>query len=252
MKGKSGVYLAAEGWSWRCYVCNTDAEKNFGKEGREPARVAYKTHRRECRKDATAGGLGEVEAAQKTAEAKATAAAQQTEENTPTPEPTPAPAPAPAPTPTPTPAPATPATPPADKKEGSTPMATKRTTKKVAKKKVAKKKVAKKTVAKKTVAKKTVAKKKAATPRRSDGKKLFRFALIKNSRGTESGIWVSLTGHFAPARAKKLGIKRAKRWGEVYAKSHATALKSLREGAGKWFTPSTAPSPSKKKGGKSK
>ena len=247
MKGKSGVYLATEGWSWRCFVCNTDAEKNFGKEGREPARVAYKTHRQECRKDATAGGLGEVEAAQKTAEAKATAAAQQTEENTPTPEPTPAPAPAPAPTPTPTPAPATPATPPADKKEGSTPMATKRTTKKVAKKKVAKKKVAKK-----TVAKKTVAKKKAATPRRSDGKKLFRFALIKNSRGTESGIWVSLTGHFAPARAKKLGTKRAKRWGEVYAKSHATALKSLREGAGKWFTPSTAPSPSKKKGGKSK
>ena len=112
--------------------------------------------------------------------------------------------------------------------------------------------MAKKTVAKKTVAKKTVAKKKAATPRRSDGKKLFRFALIKNSRGTESGIWVSLTGHFAPARAKKLGTKRAKRWGEVYAKSHATALKSLREGAGKWFTPSTAPSPSKKKGGKSK
>ncbi len=240
MTGKSGVYLAAEGWTWRCFICNTEEKKNFGKGGREPARAAYKAHRKKCRKGAE-GGSGEVAGAQKPAEA---ATAQQAEPTAP------APAPTPAPTLT-----GTPAAPPADKKEGSTPMArtTKKTTAKktTAKKTAAKKKVTKKKVAKKTATKKTVAKKKA-TPRRSDGKKLFRFALIKNSRGTESGIWVSLTGHFSPARAKKLGVKRAKRWGEVYAKSHATALKALRGGGGKWFTPSTAPSPSKKtKGGKS-
>ncbi len=103
-----------------------------------------------------------------------------------------------------------------------------------------KNKATKKTTKKKAT-KKVAAKKAPAVKRRTDGKKVFRFALIKNKRGKESAIWVTRTGFFAPARAKKLGQKRAKKWGEVYAKTHAAALTALRGGGGKWFTPSTAP-----------
>ena len=235
---KSGVYLNAEGWAWHCYVCETESEENFGKDGREPARRSYKDHRKSCRSKQVAEPPqpDAAPAPEKEEEAEAP--------STPTTDPMSRPFPEEA-----------------SPKEGSTSMPDKATKKKAAKKKVVAKKAAKKKVVAKKAAKKKVAKKKVvakkttkkkatrkATARRSDGKTLFRFALIKGTKGKVSGIWVSRTGHFAPARAKKLGAKRAKKWGEVYAKSHAAALDAIRNDTGgvKWYTPSTSPSPSKK------